>query len=153
MLLLLWSTWLAGDAARPASAQSEPAPQTILPPGLYLFQTRTRDGTCGDAPATGYVTSAVATLDGVPGSRAMTMQLLNSKYWPTWQLTVQADDSIVGTANMGGAKDDTGGTSRFELRGKKDRYQGTGARKYPGSRDGKAALCTLNYDALLKPIE
>jgi hypothetical protein len=152
VLLLIGSWWLAGDAARPAHAQGDP-PQTVLPPGLYLFQTRTRDGNCGDAPATGYVTSAVATLDGVPGSRTMTMQLLSSKYWPTWQLTVLADDSITGTANMNGAKDDAGGSSRFELRSKKDRYQGVGARKYPGTRDGKPALCTLNYDALLKPIE
>ena len=63
--------------ARAQDKAASEAPQTILPPGLYLFQTRTRDGSCADAPRTGYVTSAVATLDGVPGARSMTLQLLN----------------------------------------------------------------------------
>jgi hypothetical protein len=143
---------IAGGSERGARAQARLPPQTVLPPGLYLFQTRTRDGTCDDAPRTGYVTSAVATMDGVPGARSMTMQLLNSKYWPTWSLTVNADDSIVGTANMNGAKDDAAGSSRFEIRAKKDRYQGVGARTYNSKVDGKPARCTLNYDALLKPL-
>jgi hypothetical protein len=150
---------LAGDG-EPAAAQASKAaapvepekPQAILPPGLFLFQTRTRDGSCNDAPRTGYVTSAVATLDGVPGSRTMTMQLLNSKYWPTWTLTVTEDNAIIGTANMNGAKDDAAGSSRFEIRAKKDRYQGVGARSYNSVVDGKTTRCTLNYDALLKPL-
>jgi hypothetical protein len=155
------SLWGRGDlaaqaqpvAAAPAApAQAELPPQKILPPGLFLFQTRTRDGTCNDAPRTGYVTSAVATLDGVPGSRTMTMQLLNSKYWPTWTLTVTEDNTIIGTANMKGAKDDSEGGSRFEIRAKKDRYQGIGARSYNSVVDGKTTRCTLNYDALLKPL-
>ena len=128
-------------------------PQTLLMPSLYLFQTRTRDGTCKDAPRTGYVTSSVATLDGVPGSRTMTMQLLNSKYWPTWSLTITEQDVIFGTANMGGAKDGTNGSSRFEIKQKKDRFQGVGSRTYPGQMDGKPAQCTLNYDVLLKPLD
>jgi hypothetical protein len=33
----------------------------------------------------------------------MTMQLLNSKYWPTWTLTIAADGCMSGTAMMGGA--------------------------------------------------
>jgi hypothetical protein len=150
--------WGRGDlaaqpaAAAPAPAQSDLSPQKILPPGLFLFQTRTRDGTCNDAPRTGYVTSAIATLDGVPGSRTMTMQLLNSKYWPTWTLTVTDDNTIIGTANMKGAKDDSEGGSRFEIRSKKDRYQGVGARSYNSVVDGKTTRCTLNYDALLKPL-
>jgi hypothetical protein len=138
-----------------AGPEKELPPQTILPPGLYLYQTRTRDGTCNDAPRTGYVTSAIATLDGVPGSRTMTMQLLNSKYWPTWRLTVTADDTIVGTAFLNGGKDDSNGSSRFEIRERKDRgrYQGVGARNYNSTVDGKPTRCTLNYDALLKPID
>jgi hypothetical protein len=136
------------------SAQGVPEqPQTILPPGLYLFQTRTRDGTCPDAPRTGYVTSAVATLDGVPGAREMTMQLLSSKYWPTWKLVVTTDDAILGSANLGGAADDTNGSSKFELRAKKDRFQGTGARTYPSKVDGKPVTCTLHYDVLLKRMD
>jgi hypothetical protein len=145
---------LADKPRKPeAAAAGELPPQTILPPGLYLFQTRTRDGTCNDAPRTGYVTSAVATLDGVPGSRTMTMQLLSSKYWPTWTLTIAADNTISGSAFMNGAKDDSAGVSRFEIREKKDRFQGVGSRSYNGTIDGKAARCTLNYDALLKPLD
>src|SRR4051794_506497 len=95
---------------------AELPPQTLLLPGLYLFQTRTREGSCDDAERTGYVTSGVATLDGVPGARSVKLQLLSSKYWPTWTLTIAADDLIVGTAIMGGGKDEAAGTSRFEAR-------------------------------------
>jgi hypothetical protein len=128
-------------------------PQTLLVPGLYLFQTRTRSGSCNDAPRTGYITSSVATLDGVPGARKLTLQLLNSKYWPTWTLNVDKDGTIVGDANMGGAKDATPGSSHFELRAKKERFQGVGMRSYPGQKDGAAVRCTLDYDALLKPLD
>jgi hypothetical protein len=145
--------WVSGDSSHAQSAAAELPAQTILAPGLYLFQTRTRDGTCRDAQRTGYVTSAVATLDGVPGARTMTMQLLNSKYWPTWTLTIGVDGNIVGNANMGGAKDDSAGSSHFEIRAKKERYQGVGARSYPGELDGKPTRCTLNYDALLKALD
>lgn len=142
--------------AQPSAAAApapELAPQSILAPGLYLFQTRTRDGSCNDAQRTGYVTSAVATLDGVPGSRTMTMQLLNSKWWPTWTLTVTADNAVIGTANMAGAKDGANGSSRFEIRLKKERFQGVGARSYPAQIGGAKTICTLNYDALLKPLD
>lgn len=139
--------------ATPVAAEPDLPPQNVLMPGLYLFQTRTRDGTCNDAPRTGYVTSAIATLDGVPGSRTMTMQLLNSKYWPTWTLTVATDNSIAGSAFMNGAKDAASGMSKFELRAKKERFQGVGMREYAASADGKPTRCTLNYDALLKPLD
>lgn len=142
-----------GAGKTPPTAADDAPPQTVLAPGLYLFQTRTRSGTCNDAPRTGYVTSAIATLDGVPGARTMTMQLLNSKYWPTWTLTIGADDAIAGAAYLNGAKDDKDGSSRFELRAKKDRFQGVGKREYAGQKDGKAARCMLEYDALLKSID
>ena len=142
-----------GDASATTASTGELPLQTALAPGLYLFQTRTREGTCKDAPRTGYVTSAVATLDGVPGARTMTMQLLNSKYWPTWTLTIAADNLITGSAFMNGAKDDSAGSSHFEIREKKDRYQGVGTRSYNGTIDGKPARCTLTYDALLKPLD
>lgn len=144
----------SGIAPERAAAQAAPEipPQTILPPGLFLFQTRTREGTCNDAPRTGYVTSAIATLDGVPGSRVMTMQLLNSKYWPTWTLTITEKDVIVGSAIMGGGKDEKAGTSRFEIAAKKDRFQGVGHRTYPSKVAGEAVSCTLSYDVLLKPL-
>jgi hypothetical protein len=137
----------------PVSAAPELPPQTILAPGLYLFQTRTRDGTCDDAPRTGYVTSAVATLDGVPGSRTMTMQLLNSKWWPTWTLSVAADDTISGSANWQGGKDPALGSSRFEMRAKKERFQGLGSRDYLSKAEGQPKRCTLHYDALLKELD
>jgi hypothetical protein len=142
-----------GEPAQAQGAAPEIKPQTILLPGLYLFQTRTREGTCNDAPRTGYVTSAVATLDGVPGSRLMTMQLLNSKYWPTWTLTVNEQNLIVGSAILGGGKDESAGTSRFEISPKKDRFQGVGTRTYPSKVGGETVSCTLSYDALLKPLD
>jgi hypothetical protein len=148
LLVIALGAWPQGGGAQQDAALG---PQAILPPGLYLFQTRTRSGTCNDAPRTGYVTSAIATLDGVPGSRTMTLRLLNSKWWPTWTLTVAADDTLIGSANMFGGKDPTKGTSRFEIRAVKDRFQGTGSREYPSK--GEATRCTLLYDALLKPIE
>ena len=141
----------------PPQAAGEPdpdlPPQTILMPGLYLFQTRTRDGSCNDAPRTGYITSSMATLDGVPGARQMTMQLLNSKYWPTWSLAIGQQHDIVGSAVLLGGKDTSKGTSRFEMKQKKDRFQGIGSRTYPSVVDGKPVTCTLNYDVLLKPID
>jgi hypothetical protein len=144
----------AGLAAGVGAAQPPAADaQSVLPPGLYLFQTRTREGNCPDATRTGYVTSAVATLDGVPGARSMTMQLLNSKYWPTWNLTVTADDAIQGEANRNGGKDPGLGVSRFEIRRKKDRFQGVGSRSYTQVVDGKKTECVLHYDALLKPLD
>lgn len=154
-VMLMGSIALAGHGAQtqPRKPETELPAQTVLMPGLYLFQTRTRDGTCNDAPRTGYVTSAVATLDGVPGARTMTMQLLNSKYWPTWTLTIAADGGISGSANMSGAKDEANGVSKFEIRAKKERFQGVGARNYPATVDGKAVRCTLNYDALLKMLD
>jgi hypothetical protein len=149
---VLAASMLASAQDETKETASDLPPQNVLPPGLYLFQTRTRDGTCNDAPRTGYVTSAVATLDGVPGSRTMTLKLLNSKYWPTWTLTVSADNVITGDAFMNGAKDDSSGSSHFELRSKKDRFQGVGSRSYNSVEGGKTVRCTLNYDALLKPL-
>ncbi len=140
------------QAAQAPAAKQIP-PQTILPPGLYLFQTRTREGTCNDAPRTGYVTSAIATLDGVPGARVMTMQLLNSKYWPSWTITVDDKNLIIGSAIMGGGKDEAAGVSRFEVSAKKDRFQGVGNRTYPSKVAGETTSCTLAYDALLKPLD
>lgn len=126
--------------------------QKVLPPGLFVYQTRTRDGTCPDAPRTGFVRSAIATLDGVPGSRQMTMKLPNSKYWPTWSITITGDNVIIGTANLMGAKDSSRGDVHFELKATKGRFQGVGYRNYFTKIDGKRRRCTLNFDALLKPM-
>jgi len=141
-----------GAEDRGATAHAQLGDQKVLPPGLFLYQTRTRDGTCPDAPQTGFVRSAVATLDGVPGSRSMTMKLPNSKYWPTWQISVTGDDTIVGAANMMGAKDNSRGDVHFELKATKGRFQGVGYRNYLSKVGGKMKRCRLNFDALLKPM-
>jgi len=150
--LCAWAVASLPSTASVVHAQAE-TPQTILPPGLYLLQTRTRDGSCADAPKTGYVTSTVATLDGVPGSRTMMLQVVNSKYWPSWTITVDAKDLIIGDAVMFGGDDKSKGTSHFELGEKKDRFQGIGSRTYPSTANGKTISCTLNYDVLLKLID
>lgn len=95
----------------------------------------------------------VATLDGVPGSRTMMLQVIDSKYWPNWTLTVDAKNVIVGDAVMFGGNDKSKGTSHFELSEKKDRFQGVGSRTYPSTVNGKTTSCTLNYDVLLKLID
>ena len=64
-----------------------------------------------------------------------------------------ADDLITGSANMNGAKDDSAGSSRFEARAKKDRFQGVGSRTYPAPGGADKPRCTLNYDVLLKPLD
>lgn len=135
-----------------ATAHAQLGEQKVLPPGLFVYQTRTRNGTCPDAPRTGFVRSAVATLDGIPGARTMTMKLPNSKYWPTWQITVTGDDVIVGAANLMGAKDNSKGDVHFELKATKDRFQGVGSRNYLSKIKGKMTRCTLHFDALLKPM-
>ena len=54
---------------------------------------------------------------------------------------------------MGGGKDASLGTSRFEITAKKDRFQGVGTRTYPSQVAGEKTQCTLSYDALLKPLD
>jgi hypothetical protein len=54
---------------------------------------------------------------------------------------------------MSGAKDESGGVSKFEIRARKERFQGVGSRSYPSTTDGKSVRCTLNYDALLKLLD
>lgn len=135
--------------SKPGKDDAQKDQQKVVPPGLYLLQTRTRKGSCDDAPRTGYVTSSMATLDGVPGSREMTLQVLNSKWWPSWSLSIEGEHTIRGSAVMFGGTDTSKGTSSFEVHPYKDRFQGTGTREYPrGSQ-----RCTLDYDVLLKCID
>jgi hypothetical protein len=83
----------------------------------------------------------------------ITKHKLKNNNYTTINLTLTQDDAIQGSAFMGGAKDDSGGSSNFELRRKKDRYQGVGSRTYPSKGEGGQPIrCTLNYDALLKPL-
>lgn len=117
--------------------------QTILGPGLYVFQTRTTTATCDDDTRDGYVTTFLAPVHGVPGSRTMRMQLTNSEYWPRWELTVNRQNQIIGEATAPGRR------SHFEVARSGDRFVGSGFRTYrSGPRE-----CRVNYDALLKQID
>jgi hypothetical protein len=125
--------------------------QAILGPGLYVFQTRIRNSTCGDADKDGYVVTYLATIDGVPGAIDMTMELVNTEHFKNWQLKV-AGKAVLGESRMG-----TGGDapdSHFEVALDKDRFKGTGSRSYNGKGpDGKPQRCRVNYDALLRRLD
>ena len=130
-----------GDAA----AQSR---QTILGPGMYVFQTRTRSATCGDDSQNGYVSSFVAPIHGIPGSREMSMNLLNTEYWSTWRLTVNRQMHILGLSTLDGGGANAP-TNRFDVSRQGDRFVGTGTRQYmSGGR-----RCEVSYDALLRRID
>lgn len=140
--LVVMGLLLAADAG----AQSE---QSILGPGMYAFQTRTRSASCGDDERTGYVSTFLAPIHGVPGSREMRMTLTNSDYWPVWQITVDPQNHVIGRATLAGASGANAPTNRFEVAWRRDRFVGTGTRQY--RRDGRA--CRVEYDALLRRID
>jgi len=134
---------LSSGAAR---AQSE---QTVLGPGMYVFQTRTRSATCGDDERTGYVSSFMAPIHGVPGSRAMRMHLTNSEYFPHWRITVNARSHVIGRATLEGASGPNAPTNEFDVHLERGRFVGTGTRRYRANgRD-----CAVEYDALLRRID
>ena len=129
-----------------ARAQDE---QTILGPGMYVFQTRTRSATCGDDERTGYVSTFVAPIHGVPGSRTMRMQLLNSPYFATWTITVNAEMQVIGDSTQTGQSSPNAPTNHFEVSRRRDRFVGTGVRRYrSGGRE-----CEVHFDALLRQID
>ena len=138
----------------PALGHSEasPAPpaQTVLGPGIYAFQTRTRSATCGDAEKDGYVLSYLAALDGVPGSATMTMQLVNTAHFKDWKLTVSGS-AIVGESTMGTGAEAP--ESHFEVTFEKDRFKGTGSRSYFSTINGQRQRCRVQYDALLRRLD
>ena len=140
---------LSAILATPAVAQRDG--QSILGPGLYVFQTRTVSATCGDDERTGYVHTFIAPIHGVPGDREMRMQLTNSPYWPTWTIRVGADGAVTGEAVLGGEDDPGPSTprSRFEVRRDGERFTGRGSRSYVS--DGRR--CTVTYDALLRRFD
>ncbi|MEY4507881.1 MAG: hypothetical protein RLZZ450_3 [Pseudomonadota bacterium] len=127
------------------------ATQSLLGPGLYLFQTRTRGSTCNDSERDGYVMSFVAAIDGVPGSIAMTMQLVNTPHFVKWTLRVSDDGKVSGSSKMGttnGAPE-----THFTATLDDDKWKGTGARTYNGVLEGKPTRCRVDYDALLRRID
>lgn len=133
-----------------SDAHAAGATQAVLGPGLYIFQSRTRSSTCGDAEPDGYVLSFVAAIDGIPGDPKMTMQLVNTKYFVDWQIQV-TEKEVLAESRLGTATDAP--ESHFEVRWERDRFKGTGSRTYMGKADGKAQRCRVNYDALLKRLD
>lgn len=130
----------------PAQAQET---QSILGPGLYVFQTRIISATCNDATRTGFVSSYYAAIDGIPASRTMRMNLINSQFWPRWNLQVNPP-TITGEARQPRVD----GVSRFEIRvDGSNRFTGRGTREYRSTVDGHAMRCAIQYDTLLKRID
>jgi hypothetical protein len=136
----------AGVAAGGAEAR-----QTVLGPGLYVFQTRTRDATCGDSEPDGYVMSYFAAIHGIPHGTKMTMELVNTPHFKEWSLSVANNQSIVGKSRIGSAAD--GPDSNFEVKLVGDRFKGTGYRSYNGTVAGKKQRCRVNYDALIRRLD
>lgn len=133
-----------------STAQSE---QSILGPGLYVFQTRTREASCGDDSRSGYVSSFVAPIHGVPGSRRMRMQILNSEWWPEWRLQVTADNRVVGDSTMRGQSGPSAPRNHFDVARDGDRFVGQGVRTYTTRVDGRPQECSVTFDALLRQID
>ncbi len=123
--------------------------QTVLGPGMYVFQTRTRSASCDDDEQTGYVSTFMAPIHGVPGNRRMRMTLPDSRYWPAWTITVGEGDEVIGDATLAGASGPSAPTNHFSVRLRGDRFVGTGTRRY---RRGEQA-CRVEYDALLRRID
>lgn len=124
--------------------------QTVLGPGLYVFQTRIRESTCGDAEPDGYVLSFFAAIDGIPGSTAMTMELVNTAYFKTWNLKVSGN-TVSGISRIGKAAD--GPEAKMEMTKDGARFKGTGHRSYNGTLQGKPTRCKVSFDALLKRLD
>lgn len=122
------------------SAQND---QEVLGPGLYIYQTRITEASCNDATRTGYVDSYVAAINGIPRSRSMDMMLTNSDYWKEWDINIQANGTVVGTARVRNR------SARFEVRRNGSRFTGTGFREYTSN----GTRCRIEFDALLRRID
>ena len=133
-----------------AHGEAPAGTQTVLGPGMYVFQTRIRNSTCGDAQPDGYVLTYLAAIDGIPGATTMTMQLVNTAHFKDWQLKISGKD-VLGESRMGTGNDAP--DSHFEVRFEKDRFKGVGSRSYNGQLNGKPERCRVNYDALLRRID
>jgi hypothetical protein len=125
--------------------------QTVLGPGLYVFQTRTRDATCRDSEGDGYVLTFMGAIHGIPHAVSMTMELTNNQHFKTWTLKVNGNSQVIGDSRIGTAADAP--DSHFEVKIDGDRFKGTGYRSYNGTADGKKVRCRVNYDALLRRLD
>lgn len=146
-LALVIGAGLAPSAPRVRAQEQAPEyEQSVLGPGLYVFQTRTVSATCGDDERTGYVSTFVAAIHGIPGSREMRMQLVNSPWWASWTLRVEPSGQIIGDARVEGESR----TNHFEVsRDRRGRFAGQGTRTY---RSGQQR-CSVTFDALLRRID
>lgn len=142
-LALLSLLAISGSEAR---AQNE---QSVLGPGMYVFQTRTRSATCGDDDRTGYVSSFMAPIHGIPGSRTMRTHLANSEYFPNWRITVNAQNHVLGRSTLQGASGPNAPTNEFDVHLERGRFVGTGTRRYRAN----GRMCEVEYDALLRRID
>jgi hypothetical protein len=160
-LVLLMGMTMWAEAGQQSFAQDAGAPdggaagagdrQTVLGPGLYVFQTRTREASCGDSEPDGYVLSFFAAIHGIPHATKMTMELVNTPHFKEWTLQVATHQGISGKSRIGTAAD--GPESVFEVKLVGDRFKGTGYRSYNSTVNGKKQRCRVNYDALLRRLD
>ena len=134
-----------------ASAQT--GAQSILGPGLYVFQNRLDRATCGDISGSGYVNSYVAAVNGIPHSATMQMALPDSTYWPTWELGITADGHVVGVSQQAGVTGPDRGDSHFDLTLNGEQFTGRGQRSYMSNVNGTRRRCTVEFDTLLRRID
>lgn len=147
---------LAQDAAETPIEATPTAPtgnQTVLGPGMYVFQSRTRSATCGDDEQTGYVDTFMAPVHGVPGNREMRMTLSNSPYWSSWTMIVDEQNRIFGDSFMNGSSGANRPTNHFVVTRNGPRFTGRGVRSYMAMVNGTATRCEVYYDALLRRID
>jgi hypothetical protein len=131
--------------------QAEANRQTVLGPGLYVFQTRTRDATCRDSEGDGYVLTFLGAIHGIPHAVSMTMELTNNQHFKNWTLKVSNNNQVVGDSRMGTTPDAP--DTHFDVKLEGDRFKGSGYRSYNGTVDGKKIRCRVNYDALLRRLD
>jgi len=139
-LALLTLALLPDGAARGQETQG------VLGPGLYVFQTRLDEASCEPDSMSGYVTSYFAAIDGTPASTRMTMKLVNSEYWPEWELRIAPDGTIRASARNGSLEQSA------TLRPNGSRFTGRGFRTYDKVVDGRRRRCRNEYDALLRKL-
>jgi hypothetical protein len=146
----LWASAERASGQDKAAADASKT-QTVLGPGLYVFQTRTRDASCGDSEPDGYVLSYFAAIHGIPHAVSMTMELTNTPHFKNWTLKILDNKQVVGDSRIGTAADAP--DTHFEVKLDGDRFKGTGFRTYNGTVDGKKTRCRVNYDALLRRLD
>ena len=154
-LFSLGALWGVSVLSLPAHGQQAPRAhdQSVLGPGAYVFQTRTLSAACGDDERTGYVSSFIALIDGIPGSATMSMRLLGSRYWSSWTLTVSAEGQIRGEAFMDGTTGNNRPVNRIQLRLDGERFTGQGTRIYDRTVSGRRTRCAVTVEALLRRID